>query len=345
MSRFRDLGFSPGTLPTGAHNAITDVAGVRVGHSTRIEGSRIRTGVTAILPHGDNLFLHKVPAAVHTINGFGKAAGFEQVRELGRIETPIVLTNTLCIGRAWDAVMSYLLRQNPDLQSANPVVGECNDAYLNDVRLRAIREEDVFAAIDGARAGSVSEGNVGAGAGTACYGYKGGIGTASRLAAGFTVGVLLQTNYGRREELTILGVPVGRYAPFKPADAPKPGPGSVMIIVATDAPLTALELGRLARRVGHGLARTGSVAHHGSGDFVIAFSTQNRYSHTPMQALEIIQRASDNIVDALFPAVVEGVEEAVYNSLIAAETMTGRDNHLLAALPKEALIKLLRQKI
>jgi D-aminopeptidase len=345
MPRFRDLGFIPGTLPTGAHNAITDVAGVRVGHTTRIEGNRIRTGVTAILPHGDNLFQYKVPAAVHTINGFGKAAGFEQVRELGRIETPIVLTNTLCVGRAWDAVLSYLLRQNPDLQSVNPIIGECNDAYLNDVRLRAIREDDVFAAINEAREGMVEEGNSGAGTGTACYGYKGGIGTASRVAAGYTVGALLQTNYGRREELTILGVPVGQIAPFKPADAPKPGPGSVMIVLATDAPLTALELGRLARRAVHGVARTGSVTHHGSGDFVIAFSTQNYYMHTPAQPLEIIHRASDAVVDALFPAVVECVEEAVYNSLIAAETMTGRDNHMLAALPKEALVKLLSKKL
>ncbi len=323
--RFRDLGLAVGTLPIGQYNAITDVAGVKVGHHTLIQGDSIRTGVTAIMPHGGNLFTDKVTAAVHTINGFGKACGFEQVRELGTIETPILLTNTLNVGKVADASISYMLQDNPTLGSINPLVGECNDGYLNDIRGRHVEQAHVFNAIENAAIGHVDEGCVGAGTGTSCYGLKGGIGTASRKVDNHTVGVLMQTNFGRLDELTILGTPIGQHLTAN--DVPDNGDGSVMVIIATDAPFTSRQLGRLAHRVAFGLGRTGTVCHHGSGDFVVAFST------APLT--DVIPDHHQSNINAYFQAVVEGVEESVYNALFAATTTQGIDGHQLQALSHE----------
>lgn len=337
--RFRDFGIHNGTLPTGSHNAITDVDGVRVGHETCVTGDDVRTGVTAILPHGDQLFTQKVPAAVHTINGFGKACGFEQVRELGTIETPIILTNTLSVGRANDALIDYTLSQHPTATSINPLVGECNDSYLNDIRQRVITSAHVQRAIATAQGGTVREGCVGAGTGTQCYGLKGGIGTASRRCAdGYQLGALVQTNFGRLPELTICGVPIGQHLAQTP-DPPAPD-GSVMIVLATSAPLTARQLQRLTHRAAFGLARTGTICHHGSGDFVIAFSTAYRQTGTTSERKYIDDRGE--IFNTLFQATVEAVEEAVYNALIAAETTQGYAGHTLHGLTGERLQHWLR---
>lgn len=334
--RLRDFGVTVGILETGVLNAITDVNGVSVGHMTMIEGDAIRTGVTALLPHSGNLYEQPVVGAVHTINGYGKAAGFEQVRELGRIETPILLTATLNVGKVADACVSYMLQSDQIKGTVNPLVGECNDGYLNDYHGRHVGHEQVFAAIDAASSGPVAEGNVGAGTGTTLYQFKGGIGTASRRVGDYTVGALLQTNFGTREELTVLGVPVGQHVPHLKGQAPQlQDDGSVMIVLATDAPLTARQLTRLAKRAAFGLARTGTVCHHGSGDFVIAFSTERgKHPMTP---------DTSEFFNPLFQAVVEAVEEAVYNALVAAETLDGRDGHMLYALPHDALDSLLRR--
>ena len=360
MTRFRDLIPIRHHLPTGRFNAITDVSGVRVGHVTRIEGDGalqpgqgpIRSGITAILPHPDNIFREKVPAAVHTINGYGKATGFEQVRHLGVIESPICLTGTLNVGKVWDALVSHAIRENPDIaittSNISPTVGECNDNFLNDGQGRHIGEAHVLAAIDGAAGGAAPEGCVGAGAGTLCYGFKGGIGTASRqvMDGSYTVGALLQTNFGERSELHILGVPVGRH--FTADSAHQPG-GSVMIVLATDAPLNSRQLGRMTRRAAFGLGRTGTVCHHGSGDFVIAFSTQNRRRHESENAVndlrqlnEEASRGGQALMDGFFRAVVECVEESVYNALTAAETVVGRDGNVLHALPHDRLLAIMR---
>ncbi len=332
--RLRDLGIFPGTLPAGEYNAITDVPGVRVGHTTLMQGASIRTGVTVVLPHEDNVFQHKVPAAVYTLNGYGKACGFEQIRELGRIETPIALTNTLNVARVADALITYTLQHNPDVHSVNPLVGECNDSFLNDIHARAVTTEDVLAAIASAASGNVAEGNVGAGTGTMCYWFKGGIGTASRLTGGYTVGALVQTNFGKRDELTILGAPIGKHYADILLPTKRTLDGSIMLILATDAPLE-YQLLRLAKRAVFGLARTGTVGHHGSGDFVIIFSTQNRYTIASAEPETFIKRVADSILDDLFAAVVESTEEAIYNSLIAAETLTGRNGHTVYALPHD----------
>ncbi|MFC1960598.1 P1 family peptidase [Chloroflexota bacterium] len=344
------IGMSPGRLPAGPLNAITDVPGVRVGHVTLIAGEgSVRTGVTAILPHGDNLFREKVAAAVRTINGYGKSIGFEQIRELGTLETPITLTNTLNAGLVADAVIAYMLRDNADIGvstgSVNPVVGECNDGFLNDIRGRHVRQAAVWQAIETASAGPVAEGNVGAGTGTSCFQFKGGIGTASRhvLDGQFTVGALVQTNFGARVELTMCGVPVGHH--MQEENLPTTGPGSIMIVLATDAPLDARQLGRLAMRAAFGLARTGSTCHHGSGDFVIAFSTANRYPHYPTALVQERSGLPTNAaptMNALFLAVIEAVEEAILNALLAAETMTGRDGNTLHAIPQAKLIEIWR---
>ncbi len=355
MPRLRDFGVTPGRLPTGHHNAITDVSGVCVGHVTLISGNGrlipgqgpVRTGVTAVLPHGSNLYREKVTAAVQTINGFGKATGFEQIRERGVIETPILLTNTLNIWRVADAVTSYMLRDNPDIGITTgticAVVGECNDGFLNDIQGRHVRQEHVWQAIESASDGAVAEGNVGAGTGTVCYQFKGGIGTSSRLALDgrFTVGALVQTNIGLRPELMVLGVPVGQH--FLDTHLPETGPGSIIIVVATDAPLDSRQMRRLAMRATFGLARTGTVSHDGSGDFVIAFSTANRWAHEPGELVENIIRFTENgrKLDDLFLAVVESVEEAILNALAAAETMTGRDGNTLHAIPHDKLAELL----
>lgn len=329
--RFRDLGIPVGTLPTGKNNAITDVEGVLVGHHTIQLGESIHTGVTAILPHSGNLFTEKVTGAVHTINGFGKACGFEQVRELGTIETPILLTGTLNVGKVADASISYMLQNNPTLRSINPLVGECNDGYLSDNHGRQVEAEHVFSAIENAKSGAVSEGCVGAGKGTSCYGFKGGIGTASRKTGDYTVGVLMQTNFGAREELTICGVPIGQHLE---AGDTIPDDGSVMIIIATDAPLTSRQLRRLASRASFGLGRTGTVCHHGSGDFVVAFSTASFKDAIPDH--------ENQAMNGLFQAVVEGVEESVYNALFSAKSTTGHRGKHLDALSYETVEKWLR---
>lgn len=360
--RVRDAGIVVGELPTGTHNAITDVAGVRVGHVTLIEGEGslrpgqgpVRTGVTVILPHGDNLFRHKVRAAVHTINGFGKVRGFEEVRELGVVETPIALTNTLNVGLVADALVQYMVRHNPDIgittSTANVLVGETHDGYLNDIQGRHVRAEHVWAAIESATPGPVAEGAVGAGTGTSCFGWKGGVGTASRVApdeAGrYTVGALVQSNFGRPQDLTVCGVPVGRQ--FQPPNMASPPPsdsGSIMVILATDAPLSERQLRRLCVRAAAGLARTGSHYGHGSGDFVIAFSTAWRVEHDPAALTKVQTVLADEgrAMGWLFPAVVESVEEAVLNSLFRAETVVGRDGHMRHALPVEEVAALVRR--
>jgi D-aminopeptidase len=377
MPRIRELGIYESRLPTGRHNAITDVSGVKVGHFTLIAGEGewrpgqgpFRTGVTVILPHSGNLYAEKAPAAVHTINGFGKVAGFEQVRELGTIETPTALTGTLNVPRVADALMTLAIEENPHIgigfaesgrqgyASVNPVVGETSDGYLSDIQARPIGEGEVRAAIAAAGSGAVAEGVVGAGAGTSCYGWKGGIGTASRMVGpelgGFTVGVLVQSNFGSPAELTIAGMPVGRY--LQPPQPLPPDPlaqgarstegSSIMIVIATDAPLDSRQLGRLARRASFGLARTGSTCQTSSGDFVIAFSTAYRVVDRPDSL--VVSRptlaAEQRVLNALFLAVVEGVEEAIYNSLLMAHTVTGRDGNTRFGLPADEVVALCRR--
>ncbi|HVS31299.1 MAG TPA: P1 family peptidase [Thermoanaerobaculia bacterium] len=312
--RAADLGITVGILPRGPLNAITDVTGVLVGHTTIIRGENVRTGVTAVLPHGGNLFREKVPGAVFTGNGFGKLMGSTQVEELGEIESPILLTNTLAVGRVADFALDHLLALpgNAEVRSINIVVGETNDGRLNDIRGRHIGRDDVLNAIRGARGGEVGEGSVGAGTGTVAFGFKGGIGTASRrLAAalgGYTVGVLVQSNFGG--VLTIAGKPVGKG--LASLDG-KDELGSIMIVVATDAPLDARNLRRMAARTMWGVARTGGSASNGSGDYAIAFSTV-RDASAP--------RVRNDDMSPLFLAVIEATEEAIYNSLLKATTVT-----------------------
>jgi len=356
--RVRDLGLSVGSLPTGVQNSITDVAGVQVGHTTLIRGQGplrpgqgpVRTGVTVILPHGDNLFHRKVRAAVHTINGFGKVCGFEQVRELGIVETPIALTNTLNVGLVADALVQYMVRQSPDIgistSSVNVVVGETNDGHLNDLQGRHVRAEHVWAAIERASPGPVPEGAVGAGTGTSCFGWKGGIGTASRIlpgpAGGYTLGALVQSNFGDPQDLMICGVPVGRHIQPPEFQPENPCDGSIMTVLATDAPLTSRQLHRLCVRAAAGLARTGSTYGHSSGDFVIAFSTAHTIEHEPASLTSTQTMLADEktVMGALLPAVVESVEEAVLNSLFRAETLTGRDGNTRYALPVDEVAAL-----
>jgi D-aminopeptidase len=352
--RIRELGVKPGVLTPGPENAITDVGGVRVGHRTLIEGDSIRTGVTAVVPHAGNLFQRKVPAAVHVGNGFGKAAGFLQVEELGNLETPIVLTNTLAVGTAVDAVVAWTLARpgNEDVRSVNAVVGETNDGWaLNDIRARRVRADDVVAAIESAKSGAVAEGSVGAGTGTVAFGWKGGIGTSSRrlpaALGGWTVGALVQTNFGGL--LTIDGVRVGeRLGRFsfreELAGAPGSGDGSCMIVLATDAPLSSRNLERLSRRAVLGLARTGSFVGNGSGDFVIGFSTRNLVPYDPTETLRRIEELENDAMDPLFLAAVESVEEAVYNSLTKATTVTGAGGRTVEAIPIDRLRELLRKR-
>ena len=349
--RARDLGLHIGVMAPGPWNAITDVPGVKVGQTTLIQGDSIRTGVTAILPYDGNIFQQKVPAAVFVGNGFGKLAGSTQVQELGNLETPVVLTNTLGVGTAIEAVVQNTLRQkgNEDIQSVNAVVGETNDGWLNDIRGMHVRKEDVWQALQSARTGPVQEGCVGAGTGTICFGFKGGIGTASRRLpaslGGYTVGVLVQTNFGG--VLEIDGVPVGKeLGQFELSDKLKnPVDGSCMIVVATDAPLDARNLGRLAKRAFMGLARTGGIASNGSGDFVIAFSTDDslRIPHQPAQSVLLRKDLQNDAVTPLFMAAIEATEEAIINSLLAAETTKGRDGHIIPSIPMDKLLVILRK--
>ena len=347
QTRPRDLGVPFGVLPAGPLNAITDVPGVKVGQLTKIEESDIRTGVTAILPHGGNLFQEKVPAAIFVGNGFGKLAGVTQVQELGNLESPIILTNTLSVATGIEGVVRYSLSQpgNESVQSVNAVVGETNDGYLNDIRGMHISPNEVMKAIETAKSGKVEEGNVGAGTGTVCFGWKGGIGTASRKLpesmGGHTVGLLVQTNFGGN--LQIAGVPVGEKLgkyPFK--DALEKSDGSCMIVVATDAPVLERNLERMAQRAMMGLAKTGGIASNGSGDYVIAFSTAEglRIQHSiPSQELQKAEFLGNEDMTALFMAVIEATEEAIINSLFAAETMVGKDNRKIESLPKEKVLE------
>jgi D-aminopeptidase len=352
--RARDLGIEPGVFPPGALNAITDVDGVRVGHTTVIEGDSVRTGVTAVLPHGGNLFQDKVPGAVFVGNAFGKLAGSTQVSELGTIETPVVLTNTVSVGTAVDAVVAYTLQQpgNENVRSVNALVGETNDGGLNDIRGRHVTAAHVVSAIRTARDGPVPEGSVGAGTGTQCYGWKGGIGTASRRLpaehGGYTLGVLAQTNFGGI--LTINGAPIGkelgRYAfgPVRAAPGARgEGDGSCMLVVATDAPLDARALTRVAARAVFGLARTGSSYSNGSGDFAIAFSTppdlRVRFGERDPRGRTTLPT---DALSPLFQATLEATEEAVYNSLFQARPMRSRSG-TVEALPVDRVREILRK--
>ena len=324
--RARELGIIVGALPVGPRNAITDVAGVKVGQATLHRGEKIRTGVTAILPHDGNLFREKVPGAVFIGNAFGKLVGSTQVNELGEIETPILLTSTLNTFRVADSLIDYMLTLdgNHDARSINPLVGETNDGVLNDIQGRHSGHDEVFGAIQGARSGAVEEGAVGAGTGTIAFGWKGGIGTSSRQAGGYTVGVLVQSNFGGR--LTICGVPIERPR----AAAPAAVDGSIMMIVATDAPLDHRNLQRMGARTMMGLGRTGSAGSNGSGDYAIAFTTSRES-----------KLLSNDAVSALFPAVIEATEEAIYNSLFKAVTTTG-NGRTIEALPVDSTVATLR---
>lgn len=352
--------------PSIPNNAITDVPGVRVGHVTIHQGSGplrpgkgpIRTGVTAILPHPGNLFQDKVTAAVHVLNGFGKACGLIQIQELGQIETPIALTNTLSVWRAAEAVARWSIVRNPTIgittATVNPIAVECNDGYLSDIQGNHIQHEHVLHAIEDAMAQSdfapVDEGNVGGGTGMACYGWKGGIGTAGRNVEiegrAYTVGALVQANFGRPGQLIFAGHRPPARREIYPDPAPTP-PGSVVVILATDVPLESRQLQRLCVRAGAGLARTGSTIDHGSGDFVIAFSVSRRIPHDATSTIYSAGQtpppllAEDQAMHKLFPAVVEAVEESVLNALCAAETMTGRDDHTCYALPLDSIAQAL----
>ena len=366
--RAREAGVIVGILQPGPSNSITDVNGVLVGHNTIVRGDNVRTGVTAIVPHGGNLFREKVPGAVFIGNAFGKLAGSTQVNELGAIETPIMLTSTLNVPRVADALIDYMLALpgNEDVQSINPVVGETNDGYLNDIRGRHVGRDEVFGALKSARGGMTEEGAVGAGTGTVAFGFKGGIGTSSRKLpasiGGYTVGVLVQSNFGGI--LTINGAPVGRelgryylkeqlsstdFSPCKPGSTDSSlchsADGSIIIVIATDAPIDHRNLQRLAARAMLGLARTGAAGSNGSGDYAIAFSTapelrilaaaNNRNSKPPVTLL------SNEAMSPLFLAVIEATEEAIYNSLFRATTTTGR-GHTVEALPLDRTLEILK---
>ena len=365
--RAREAGIKVGILPTGSLNAITDVAGVRVGHATIIRGDNVRTGLTAILPHGGNLFREKVPGAIFVGNGFGKLMGSTQVNELGELETPILLTSTLSVPRVADFLLDYMLSLpgNEDVQSVNPAVGETNDGYLNDIRGRHISRDDVLSALKNAKDGPVPEGSIGAGTGTVAFGFKGGIGTSSRKLpdklGGYTVGILVQTNFGG--VLTINGAPVGRelnkyYLKDELGGAVGQNDlnadsrlrssnpdGSVIIVIATDAPVDARNLKRMAARAMMGLARTGASGSNGSGDYAIAFATAAEVRI--VNARDRVGQSSQKVVanDAMSPlflAVIEATEEAIYNSLFRATTVTGR-GHTVEALPIDKTLEILRR--
>lgn len=356
--RARDIGLSVGVLTPGTHNAITDVAGVRVGHTTVSDGVRVQTGVTAIIPHGGNPYLSRVPAAIHVGNGYGKLLGVTQIRELGEIETPILLTCTLCVWKAADAMVEWMLGLDgmEEVRSLNAVVGETNDGGLNDIRNRPIEPAHVIRALESATDGPVEEGVVGAGAGTSAFGWKGGIGTSSRVLpqgmGGYTVGVLVQSNFGGILQMggAPVGVELGQYAfanqvghdeDYDPqADVQEWG--SIMMVVATDAPLSARNLERLAARAIMGLARTGSYASNGSGDYVIAFSTANGVRRSTTPGEHTFDDLANGSMSGLFEAAVESTEEAVYNSLLKATTVTS-NGRTVEALPLDETIEILQR--
>ncbi len=356
--RARDLGLAIGIFNTGEHNAITDVPGVHVGHTTVLEGSRVRTGVTAILPHEGNLYSSRVPAAIHVGNGFGKLLGMTQVNELGEIETPILLTCTLCVWKAADAMVEWLLDQDDmeNVRSINPVVGETNDGRLNDIRSRPIEAHHVVAALESATNGPVTEGAVGAGAGTVAFGWKGGIGTSSRVLpeslGGYNLGVLVQSNFGGILQIggAPVGVELGQYSFSDQVSREEaPGPeedihewGSIMMVIATDAPLSDRNLERIARRAVMGLSRTGSYASNGSGDYVIAFSTANGVRRSSAVDIHELEDLPNGRISALFQATVEATEEAIYNSLFKAQTVSS-NGRTVEALPITETAEILRR--
>lgn len=347
--RARDFGIESGILTPGKYNAITDVKGVLVGQKTLIVGDSIRTGVTTILPHNGNIFREKVPAALFVGNGFGKALGFTQVEELGNIETPIALTSTLNIFLVANSLIDYTLSipENSRIRSVNPVVGETNDGWLNDVRGRHVKTKHVFEAINSAKSGVVEEGNVGAGTGTRCLGFKGGIGTSSRVLpkenGGYTVGVLVQTNFGGI--LTINGAPVGEELNnfYMANDVPYVVDGSCMMIIATDAPLSARNLERLAKRSFLAFGKVGGFSSNGSGDYSIAFSTapELRIPYGEKNVERKVVEVSNDHMSPLFLATVEATEEAIYNSLFMAETMVGQKGRTMEALPIKETLKIM----
>jgi D-aminopeptidase len=349
--RPRTMGIQIGVLSPGPLNAITDVKGVKVGHETIVKGKDIRTGVTAILPHDGNIFQDKVPAAIYIGNGFGKLAGYSQVAELGNLETPIILTNTLNVPIAADAVIDYVLglKGNENVRSVNPVIGETNDGRLNDIRGRHVKKKDVIQAIKKAKSGAVEEGNTGAGTGTICFGWKGGIGTASRKlpesAGGYTVGVLIQSNFGG--VLQIDGVPIGEELDqyYMKGRLTEDNPdGSIMVVVATDAPLEARNLKRLAKRAMLGIAKAGGIASNGSGDYVIAFSTHEDL-RVPYRAPGPVQNKPalhNDYMSPLFMATIEATEEAIINSLFAADAASG-NGYTIEELPVDKVIELMKK--
>ena len=349
--RARELGIEIGVLPVGKFNAITDVPGVKVGHTTLVKGDSVRTGVTAILPFSGNVFQNKVPAGIFVGNGFGKLAGTTQVMELGNLESPVILTNTLNVATAMEAVIEHTLQQegNEQVMSVNAVVGETNDSYLNDIRGRHVTRQDVIRAIACAADGAVAEGCVGAGTGTLCFQFKGGIGTASRKLpvsmGGYTVGVLVQTNFGG--VLQVNGVPVGKElgSYYLSEQLNKKEDGSCMIVVATDAPLDSRNLSRLAKRAFMGLAKTGGIAHNGSGDYVIAFSTDStlRIAHTTKERKQTSSLLTNDAVSPLFMAAIEATEEAITNSLFAATTTRGFSGHVAHEMPVEKVLDILKK--
>tara|TARA_B100001167_G_scaffold175121_1_gene128159 strand:- start:548 stop:1708 length:1161 start_codon:yes stop_codon:yes gene_type:complete len=356
--RARDLGLTIGIFNTGEYNAITDVPGVHVGQTTVVEGSRVRTGVTAILPHKGNLYSSRVPAAIHVGNGFGKLLGVTQVKELGEIETPILLTCTLCVWNAADAMVEWLLGQDEmeNVRSINPVVGETNDGRLNDIRSRPIEAHHVVAALESATNGPVTEGAVGAGAGTVAFGWKGGIGTSSRVLpeslGGYNLGVLVQSNFGGILQIggAPVGIELGQYSfSGQVSREQAPGPeedihewGSIMMVIATDAPLSDRNLERVARRAVMGLSRTGSYASNGSGDYVIAFSTANSVRRSSASEIHELEDLPNGRISALFQATVEATEEAIYNSLFKAETVTS-NGRTVEALPITETAEILKR--
>ena len=349
--RAREFGVELGVLPPGPLNAITDVAGVKVGHVTIIEGSDVRTGVTAIIPHEGNVFQDKVSAAIAVANGFGKLTGSTQVEEMGTLETPIILTNTLSVPTAAEALIEYTLglAGNEDVQSVNPIVGETNDGWLNDIRGRHVRKDHVIEAIWKASGGPVVEGAVGAGTGTTCFDYKGGIGTSSRRLprnrGGYTVGVLVQTNHGGI--LRIGDIPLGPLIEKSPSRRRLEGPaeGSCIIVAATDAPLDARNLRRLAGRALLGIARTGGYYSNGSGDYAIAFSTapEVRTPHKPSSPLRTTTTLGDEAMSPLFLAAAEAAEEAILDSMFKSGRMEGRLGHVAEALPLDRLREIMRK--
>lgn len=351
--RIRDYGITPGIFKTGEYNAITDVPGVKVGHVTLIEGDSVRTGVTAIIPHDGNIFRKKCPAAVYVGNGFGKLAGTTQIKELGNIETPVILTNTLSVAQGLEGLITYTLRQpgNERVRSVNGVVGETNDGGLNDIRGRHVTADHVLQAIENAKSGPVEEGCVGAGTGTVCFSWKGGIGTSSRVlpaaCGGYTVGVLIQSNYGGI--LEIEGVPIGqrlgKYSFRNSVEDPLYNPdGSCMMVIFTDAPLDARNLERLAKRVMMGMAKTGGIASNGSGDYVIAVSVNpdNLIDENTDKYYPVLLHNDD--MSPLFEAAIECTAEALWNSLFKATDMTGMDG-TVEALPIEKVVKLMKKPV